>query len=145
MKLRIKILKYHLWYFCQISLQIMLLPIQIIQQKKFQSQLVIGRSFPKINKQMYNFFFFFMVGHLFQNYDTIYVRFFATYSCDLSYFPKYVTIFFSNAHIYAHNKSPYMCVTNKYVYIWGHRESSYKSHRIIPSAKNPFMCDRAEK
>ena len=27
-----------------------------------------------------------MVGHLFQNYDTIYVRFFATYTCDLSCF-----------------------------------------------------------
>ena len=24
-----------------------------------------------------------MVGHLFQNYDTIYVQFFATYTCDL--------------------------------------------------------------
>ena len=38
-----------------------------------------------------------MVGHLFQNYDTIYVRFFATYSCDLScfvvFFHKYVTIY----------------------------------------------------
>ena len=29
MKLRITILKYHSWYLCQISLQIMLLPIQI--------------------------------------------------------------------------------------------------------------------
>ena len=28
-KLRITILKYHLWYLCQISLQIMLLPIPI--------------------------------------------------------------------------------------------------------------------
>ena len=28
-KLRITILKYHSWYLCQISLQIMLLPIQI--------------------------------------------------------------------------------------------------------------------
>ena len=31
-KLRITILKYHLWYLCQISLQIMLLPIQIGQK-----------------------------------------------------------------------------------------------------------------
>ena len=29
-KLRITILKYHSWYLCQISLQIMLLPIQIL-------------------------------------------------------------------------------------------------------------------
>ena len=30
MKLRVTILKYHSWYLCQISLQIMLLPIQIL-------------------------------------------------------------------------------------------------------------------
>ena len=29
--------------------------------------------------------------------------------------------------------------------IWGYRKSSYKKHRIIPSAKNPFMYDGAEK
>ena len=29
--------------------------------------------------------------------------------------------------------------------IWGHRKSSYKTHRIIPSGKNPFMYDGAEK
>ena len=33
------------------------------------------------------------------------------------FFPKYVTIFLSNAHIYEHNKSPYICVTNKHVYM----------------------------
>ena len=70
----------------------------------------------------------YMFGHLFQNYDTIYVRFFATYTSDLScfvgFFPKYVTIFFSNAHIYALlNKHVYMGVT--------------ESRRIIPSTKTP--------
>ena len=64
----------------------------------------------------------FMVCHLFQNYDTIYVRFFATHTCDLScfvaFFPKYVTtVFFSNAHIYAHNKSPYVAAnTSEAIY-----------------------------
>ena len=29
--------------------------------------------------------------------------------------------------------------------ICGRRKSSYKRHRIIPSAKNPFMYDGAEK
>ena len=29
--------------------------------------------------------------------------------------------------------------------IWGYRKSSYKRHRIIPSAKDPFMYDGAEK
>ena len=40
MKLRITISKYHLWYLCQISLQIMLLPIQT------RSDLKISRSSP---------------------------------------------------------------------------------------------------
>ena len=52
-----------------------------------------------------------MVGHLFQNYDTINVRFFATYTCDLSsfvgFFPKYVYIFF-----------PCVCSTQTYAYIY---------------------------
>ena len=49
MKLRITILKYHSWYLCQISLQIMLLPIRIddkiIHQqkcKKEQCMLISG-------------------------------------------------------------------------------------------------------
>ena len=52
-----------------------------------------------------------MVGHLFQNYDTINARFFATYTCDLScfvgFFPKYVSIFF-----------PCVCSTQTYAYIY---------------------------
>ena len=34
-----------------------------------------------------------MVGHLFQNYDTIYVRFFPTYTCNHSYYTIYVRFF----------------------------------------------------
>ena len=49
------------------------------------------------------------------------------------FIPKYMTIFL---YIYAFQTS--MC-------IWGHRKSSYKRHRIIPSAKNSFMYDGAEK
>ena len=38
-----------------------------------------------------------MVGHLFQNYDTIYVRFFPTYTCNLSRYTIYVRFF---CHVY---------------------------------------------
>ena len=99
-----------------------------------------------------------MVGHLFQNDDTIYVRFFPTYTCNHSCYTIYVRFlsrilafysqvydhFLTNAHIYAHKKNPSMrykqaCGT------CGRRKLSYKRHRIIPSAKNTFMYDGAEK
>ena len=38
-----------------------------------------------------------MVGHLFQNYDTIYVRFFPTYTCNHSRYTIYVRFF---CHVY---------------------------------------------
>ena len=96
-----------------------------------------------------------MVGHLFQNYDTIYVRYFPTYTCNHSCYTIYVRFFATytcvlscfvgtNAHIYAHKKPIYMRYKQA-CGIWGHRKSSYKRHRIIPSAKNPFMYDGAEK
>ena len=67
-----------------------------------------------------------MVGHLFQNYDTIYVRFFPTYTCNHSCYTIYVRFFatyacvlscfvgflfpvydhfLTNAHICAHKKA----------------------------------------
>ena len=53
-----------------------------------------------------------MVGHLFQNYDTIYVRFFPTVSCYTIYVRFFVTytcvlscFVSTNAHIYAHKKA----------------------------------------
>ena len=108
-----------------------------------------------------------MVGHLFQNYDTIYVRFFATYTCNHSHYtiyvrfffchvylrsfllcevfiPKYMTIFLQT-RIYMRTKKPIYMRYKQACGIWGHRKSSYKRHRIIPSAKNPFMYDGAEK
>ena len=109
---------------------------------------------------------FYMVGHLFQNYDTMYVRFFAKYTCNhfcytiyVRFFcrvylrsfllcgvfiPRYMTIFLQTRIYMPTKKPPSICVTNKHVYM-GHRKSSYKRHRIIPSAKNPFMYDGAEK
>ena len=102
--------------------------------------------------------FIFMVGHLFQNYDTIYVWFFPTYLqsfllhdirvffCHLylRFIPKYMTIFLQT-RIYMRTKKPiYMCYKQA-CGICGRRKSSYKRHRIIPSAKNPFMYDGAEK
>ena len=79
-----------------------------------------------------------MVGHLFQNYDTIYVRFFPTYTAIIPatrytrvFLPRLLAFspalwdvysqvydhFLTNAHIYAHRKSPYICVTKKHVYV----------------------------
>ena len=70
-----------------------------------------------------------MVGHLFQNYHTIYVGFFPTYTCNhscykinvcffchvyLRFIPKYMTIFLQT-RIYMRTKKPYICVTNKHV------------------------------
>ena len=70
-----------------------------------------------------------MVGHLFQNYDTIYVQVFSyvylqtsllhdirAFSCHvyLRFIPKYMTIFLQRAYICA-QKCPYICVTNKHV------------------------------
>ena len=77
-----------------------------------------------------------MVGHLFQNYDTIYVRFFPTYTCNHSCYTIYVCFFvtytcvlfptiwlfsYKRAYICA-QKSPYICVTNKHV-VYGVTES----------------------
>ena len=84
-----------------------------------------------------------MVGDLFQNYDTIYVRFFSTYTCNHSCYTIYVRFFvaytcvlscfvgflfpsiwpfsYKRAYICA-QKSPYICVTNKHV-VYGVTES----------------------
>ena len=103
-----------------------------------------------------------MAGHLFQNYDTIYVRFFPTYTCNHSCYTIYVGFFATYTCILscfvgflfpsiwpfsynAHKKSPYyICYTNKHVVYGVHRKSSYTRHRIVPSAKNPFMYDAAK-
>ena len=100
-----------------------------------------------------------MVGHLFQNYDTIYVRFFPKYTCNHSCYTIYVRFlsrilafysqvydhFLTNAHIYAHRKNPYICVTNKHV-VYAVAESrhirgtelyiSLLLHRRLVSRKN---------
>ena len=52
--------------------------------------------------------------------------------------------FLTNAHIYAHKKAHIYSLQTS-MRIWGHRKSSYKRHRIIPSAKKSFMYDGAEK
>ena len=55
-----------------------------------------------------------MVGFLYQNYDTIYIRFFPTYTCVLSCFgvffiPKYMTSFLQT-RLYMRTKNPYIYV-----------------------------------
>ena len=85
-----------------------------------------------------------MVAHLFQNYDTIYLRFFPRILVYLRFYSQVYDYFLTNAHIYAHKKTIYMRYKQA-CGICGRRKSSYKRHRIIPSAKNPFMYDGAEK
>ena len=67
-----------------------------------------------------------MVGHLFQNYDTIYVRFFPTYTCNHSCYTIYVRFFATYTCVLSFyicaQKSPYICVTNKHV-VYGVTES----------------------
>ena len=96
-----------------------------------------------------------MVGHVFQNYDTIYVRFFLRilaiiparrYTCVflsriLAFFPA----LWVQTRIYMRTKTPIYMRYKQACGIWGHRKLSYKTHRIIPSTKNPFMYDGAEK
>ena len=60
------------------------------------------------------------------------------------FIPKYMTIFLQT-RIYMRTKKPIYMRYKQACGIWGHRKSSYKRHRIIPSAKNSFMYDGAEK
>ena len=75
--------------------------------------------------------------------------FFATYICVLScfvgfLFPSIWPFSYKGAYICAQKKPT--CMRYKQACgIWGHRKSSYKRHRNIPSEKNPFMYDGAEK
>ena len=79
-----------------------------------------------------------MVGHLFQNYDTIYLRFFPTYTCNHSCYTIYLRFFvtytcvlfpsiwplsYKRAYICA-QKNPYIFVTNKHV-VYGVTESRH--------------------
>ena len=62
----------------------------------------------------------------------------------LRFIPKYMTIFLQT-RIYMRTKKPIYMRYKQACGIWGHRKPSYKRHRIIPSAKRPFMYDGAEK
>ena len=107
-----------------------------------------------------------MVGHLFQNYDTIYVRFFprilaiipaTRYTCIflpriLAFFPAlwgfYSQVydhFLTNVHIYAHKKSPYICVTNKDVVNGVTESRRIRGTELYRQQKKTFMYDGAEK
>ena len=71
-----------------------------------------------------------MVGHLFQNYDTIYMRFFPTYTCNHSCYTIYVRFFatytcalscfvgflFSSIWPFSY-KSAYICAQKKPIYM----------------------------
>ena len=65
-----------------------------------------------------------MVGHLFQNYDTIYVRFFPTYTCNHSCYTIYVRFF-----------ATYTCVLSCFV--------GFLFPGIWPfSYKRAYMCEQ---
>ena len=88
-----------------------------------------------------------MVGHLFQNYETIYVRSFPTYTCNHSCYTILRAFF---CHVYLRSfllygyKRAYICAQQS-LHIYALQTSMYKRHRIIPSAKNPFMYDGDER
>ena len=92
-----------------------------------------------------------MVGYLFQNYDTIYVRFFShvylqsfllhdirAFFCHvyLRFIPKYMTIFLQT-RIYMRTKKPIYMRYKQACGIWGHGKSSYKRHRIYIISRKP--------
>ena len=52
------------------------------------------------------------------------------------FIPKYMTIFLQT-RIYMRTKKPIYMRYKQACGIWGYRKSSYKRHRIIPSAKTP--------
>ena len=54
----------------------------------------------------------------------------------LRFIPKYMTIFLQT-RIYMRTKKPIYMRYKQACGIWGHRKTSYKRHRIIPSAKTP--------
>ena len=62
----------------------------------------------------------------------------------LRFIPRYMTIFLQT-RIYMRTKKPRNMRYKQACGVWGHRKSSYKRHRIMPSAKIPFMYDGAEK
>ena len=88
-------------------------------------------------------------SHVYLQSFTIYVRFCATYTCVLlalcGFYSQVYDHFFTNAHIYAHKKAQIYALQTSICGKWGQRKSSYKTHRIIPSAKNSFMYNGAEK
>ena len=57
--------------------------------------------------------------------------------------PLNMTIFLQT-RIYMRTKKPIYMRYKQACGICGHKKSSYKGHRIIPSVKTPFMYDGAE-
>ena len=93
-----------------------------------------------------------MVGHLFQNCDTIYVRFSPTYTRNHSCYTIYVRFFvtytcvlfpsiwpfsYKRAYICA-QKIPYICVTNKYVVYEVIESRRIRGTELYRQEKNPL-------
>ena len=82
---------------------------------------------------------------------TIYVRFLPRI---LVFFPALLGFnsqvydhFLTNAHIYAYKKSPYICVTNKHVYMWSQKVvllyRQQKTHSCTMELKSNFSLNQA--
>ena len=94
---------------------------------------IIARSLSQILERRHESYP--MVGHLFQNYDTICVRFFPTYTCNHSCYTIYVRFlsrilafysqvydhFLTNAHIYAHKKVNIYALQTSMWYMWSQK------------------------
>ena len=109
-----------------------------------------------------------IVGHLFQNYHAIYVRFFPTYTCNHScytiyiraffchvylrsfllcgvFIPKYMTIFLQT-RIYMRTKKAHRYMRYKQACVHGVTESGrIRGTELYHQQKNPCMYDGAEK
>ena len=100
-----------------------------------------------------------MVGHLFQNYDTIYVRFFLTYSCNHSCYTIYVRFFATytcvlscfvgflfpsirpysdkGAYIYAHKKAHIYALQTSMWYMGVTESGRIRSTKLYRQHKTP--------
>ena len=107
-----------------------------------------------------------MVGHLFQNYDTIYVQFFPTCTCNHScytlhvrYLPRILAFFpalwgfysqvydhfLTNAHIYAHKKAHIYALQTSMWYMGFTESRRIRGTELYRQQKTPLMYDAAKK
>ena len=106
-----------------------------------------------------------MVGHLFQNYDMIYVRFFPTYTCNHSCYTIYVRFlariyaffpalwgfysqvydhFLTNADIYAHKKAHIMYALQTSMWYMGSQKVVVYEAPNYTASKKPLHVRKTD-